>query len=405
MIICKIWDADYPWDIRVEKVCRSLQQKHEVHLVCRNTKRRPTYEQLDGIFIHRLPALSTAFGQLNAAIGFPAFFNPLWLCTIWRTIRESRAELVLVRDLPLALTAIMVGRWFKIPVVIDLAENYPAMLQDRLRFTPTGLLGRLLRHPAPARLIEKLVLRFVDHVIVVVEESRDRLIEAGLRPNRITIVSNTPPLDRWTMEDHPEMPLDSPDGVNLVYLGNLGWSRGIETAIRAIRLLKDMRQRARLTIIGTGPNIDQFRSLAVHLGVTDCVDIMGRLPFYSVQSIMAESHVGLIPHYATNAWNATIPNKLFDYMAIGKPVIVSSARPTRRIVEETQCGMVFQDRDPGSLAETILAMSKRSVREDLGKRGKAAVHERFNWTVDEQRLLQAIELTIAARGNTQCAAS
>ena len=51
MIICKIWDADYPWDIRVEKVCRSLQQKHEVHLVCRNTKRRPTYEQLDGLHV------------------------------------------------------------------------------------------------------------------------------------------------------------------------------------------------------------------------------------------------------------------------------------------------------------------------------------------------------------------
>jgi len=400
MIICKIWDAEYPWDIRVEKVCGSLQSKHRVHLVCRNSKRQPLYEELEGISIHRLPFLPHWLGPLNSVAGFPLFFNPTWLLAIWATVRHTHAEMILVRDLPLALTAVMVGRWFKIPIVLDLAENYPAMLQDRLRFTPTGLLGRLLRHPAPARLIEKLVLRFVDHVIVVVEESRDRLIEAGLRPNRITIVSNTPPLDRWTMEDHPEMPLDSPDGVNLVYLGNLDGSRGIDTAIRAMRLLKDMRQRARLTIIGTGPNIDQFRSLAVHLGVTDCVDIMGRLPFYSVQSIMAESHVGLIPHYATNAWNATIPNKLFDYMAIGKPVIVSSARPTRRIVEETQCGMVFQDRDPGSLAETILAMSKRSVREDLGKRGKAAVHERFNWTVDEQRLLQAIELTIAARENT-----
>jgi len=45
-------------------------------------------------------------------------------------------------------------------------------------------------------------------------------------------------------------------------------------------------------------------------------------------------------------------------------------------------------------------MCKRSVREDLGKRGKAAVHERFNWNVDEYRLLKAIELAAAARGDT-----
>lgn len=400
MIICKIWDADYPWDIRVEKVCRSLQTKHRVHLVCRNSKRQPLDEELEGTSIHRLPFLPHWLGPLNAAIGFPLFINPTWFLSIWATVRRTHAELILVRDLPLALTAVMVGRWFKIPVVLDLAENYPAMLQDRLRFTPTGLLGRLLRHPAPARLVEKLVLCLVDHVIVVVEESRDRLIEMGLSPNRITIVSNTPPLDRWRLEDRPEAPSESREGIHLVYLGNLDGSRGIDTAIRAVRLLKDRGQHARLSIIGTGQNIDQFRCLAAQLGITDRVAIMGRQPFHSVQSIMAEAHVGVIPHYATNAWNTTIPNKLFDYMAIGKPVIVSSAKPTRRIVEETQCGLVFQDRDPGSLADTILAMCERSVREGLGKRGKAAVRERFNWTVDEYGLLKAIELTMAARGNT-----
>ena len=397
MIICKIWDADYPWDIRVEKVCRSLQQKHEVHLVCRNTKRRPTYEQLDGIFIHRLPALSTAFGQLNAAIGFPAFFNPLWLCTIWRTIRESRAELILVRDLPLALTAIIVGRWFKIPVVIDLAENYPAMLQDRLRFTPTGLLGRLLRHPAPARWIEKLALGLVDHIIVVVEESLDRLLEMGVRPNRISIVSNTPPLDRWELCDHTETQLDGRERIHLVYLGNLDGSRGIDIAIQAVRLLKDMGQHAQLSIIGTGQNIKQFRSLATHLGVTDRVAIMGQLPFSRVRSIMAEAHVGLIPHYATNAWNTTIPNKLFDFMAMGKPVIVSSALPTKRIVTEEQCGLVFQERDHKDLARAIIGMADPQLREEQGRRGRAAVAIKYHWSIDEGRLMAAIETAASAR--------
>jgi glycosyltransferase involved in cell wall biosynthesis len=193
---------------------------------------------------------------------------------------------------------------------------------------------------------------------------------------------------------------DSQDGIHLVYLGNLDGSRGIDTAIEALARLKNIGRRVRLSVIGTGPSIDQFRKLSAQLGVNDYVTITGHLSFAKVKSIMTEAHVGLIPHYATSAWNTTIPNKLFDYMAIGKPVIVSSARPTKRIVEETHCGMVFQDRDPKSLADTISAMSKINIREEFGRRGQAAVRERFNWTVDEHRLLKAIELTIAARGNT-----
>src|SRR2546423_14908995 len=80
--VCKVWDADYPWDVRVEKVCRSLRRAHEVHLVSRNTRRRSRYERYDGIHVHRLPVLPWLPPRASAALGFPAFFNPLWLRTI-----------------------------------------------------------------------------------------------------------------------------------------------------------------------------------------------------------------------------------------------------------------------------------------------------------------------------------
>src|SRR5947207_7527055 len=103
--LCKVWDADYPWDVRVEKVCRSLGREHEVHLVSRNTKRRSTYERYDGLHVHRLPVVSWIPDRLNAAIGFPAFFNPLWIRAIWRTARLCRARVLLVKGLPLAPTS------------------------------------------------------------------------------------------------------------------------------------------------------------------------------------------------------------------------------------------------------------------------------------------------------------
>jgi len=117
---------------------------------------------------------------------------------------------------------------------------------------------------------------------------------------------------------------------------------------------------------------------------------MGRLPFSKVQSIMDEVHIGLIPHYATAAWNSTIPNKLFDYMLLGLPVIVSDAKPTARIVQAEGCGEVFQDRSPFDLARCIRALEPSQLRHQMGTAGRAAVQKRYNWGHDASVLLRSI---------------
>lgn len=398
MVICHIWDADYPWDIRVEKVCQSLQAKHEVHLVCRNEKRSPRHEVLDGTIIHRLPSLPRWLGPCHKILGLPFFFNPTWIGTIWSTVKKTRADLILVRDIPLAPTAILVGRWLNIPVLLDLAENYPAMLEDQRLYSPTSFIGRMVRHPGLAKIVEKTVLRLVDHIIVVVEESRDRLVDMGIDPSRITIITNTPPLVRWSEDFAAETVSDGSDPAHFVYLGNLDGSRGLDTAIKAVGLLKDRGHYVKLSIIGTGPNIDLYRKLAEMLAVTDRVAITGRLEFAKVQEIMAEANVGLIPHYSTASWNSTIPNKLFDFMSMAKPVVASDARPTARTVREVQCGIVFKERDAEDLAVAMMAMEDKALRDRFGRQGREAFVKKYNWTVDEQRLFESLDSAVRAHG-------
>jgi glycosyltransferase involved in cell wall biosynthesis len=375
-----------------------LQAKHEVHLVCRNENRSPRHEVLDGTIIHRLPTLPRWLGPCHKAAGLPLFFNPTWVGTICSTVKRTRADLILVRDIPLAPTALLAGRWFNIPVLIDLAENYPAMLEDQRRYSPRSALGSTLRHPALATIIEQSVLKRADHIVVVVEESRDRLVGMGIDSSRITVVTNTPPLDRWSEGARAAAAPDGRDATHLVYLGNLDGSRGIDTAIEAVGHLKDRSIYVRLSIIGTGPNIGSYRELAAARGVTDRVAITGRLGFAKVEAIMAQANVGLIPHYSTRAWNSTIPNKLFDFMAMGKPVVVSDARPTARIVDEVQCGIVFRERNVEDLAAAMVTLQDRAQRERFGKRGKEAFASKYNWAVDEQRLLESVDRAMRAHG-------
>ena len=125
-------------------------------LVCRNDGRRSRVERDGTLTIHRLPSLPRALGPLHAVANFPHPFNPVWLRQIASVVRTARADLILVRDIPLVIPAVMLGRLYRLPVVLDLAENYPAMLRDRIRYTPTRHWGRMIRHPALAHVIERL---------------------------------------------------------------------------------------------------------------------------------------------------------------------------------------------------------------------------------------------------------
>jgi glycosyltransferase involved in cell wall biosynthesis len=320
-------------------------------------------------------------------MGFPAFFNPLWINAIWRTVRRCRAKTLIVRDVPLALTSLLVGRAFGIPVVLDLAENYSAMIQDvwdtgRARFG-----DRLVRNPRLVRLVERISVRHADHILVVVDESRERLAQMGVPTSKMTVVMNTPALDRWSepgRESDRRLEARRRDELVLVYLGLLEAPRGLGTAIRAMGEVRRRLPLARLVVIGSGRDEERFREEARIAGVAGWVEYREALGYLS------RCDVGLVPHHATESWQTTIPNKLFDYMSLGKAVIVSNARPTERIVSEERCGLVFRDRDATSLAEAIVAMRDPAVREACGRRGREAVRRRYNWEADERRLLGAI---------------
>lgn len=392
MRICKIWDSDYPWDVRVEKVAGALSAAgHEVHLVARNRARRPRRERLPEAEVHRLKPWGFLGQSLDAASSFPAFFNPRWIRAVARTARETRADLILVRDLPLAPTAIWAGRRLKIPVMLDMAENYPAMMRSLWETGVHRPLDRLVRNPRFVEAVERWVLPRLDHTLVVIEESRDRLLGLGVEATRVTVVGNTPPrarLDQISPRVHQEgQPLE------IIYLGLLEAPRGIGNLIEAVARARRGGTEVNLTIIGSGREQTAFEKQARVTGLgSEVIRFLGRVPNAAALRLLQSADVGAVPHLANDSWNSTIPNKLFDYMAGGLAVLSSSAKPAARVVRETHAGLVYQDTDIDDLARAITMLSDASVRARFGRCGREAIASRFNWETDSGRLLHAVDL-------------
>jgi len=186
--------------------------------------------------------------------------------------------------------------------------------------------------------------------------------------------------------------------VEIVYLGLLEIPRGLMDVIHAAaQLSKRYPGQFRFRIIGDGRDAELLRAEANKLQLDEPhITFTGRLPYTDALQLVAQADVGIIPHHANESWNTTIPNKLFDYMAAGLPVLSSDAAPCVRVLQETGAGRVFRSGDAGHLATVATTFLDPEVRHALGEAGRNATQVRYNWEHDTETLL-----TLVAEATTQ----
>jgi len=394
MKVLFVWDSDYPWDIRVSKICDSLVANgDEVHLVCRNQQRRPVQEQYEGIHLHRLFSLPRIFGKLNNIFSFPLFFSPVWLFRIYSVAKRFDADVIIVRDLPMASAALFVGKLRNIPVILDMAECYPEFIRLIWKFEPFKLANILIRNPLLTDLIEQVVTRSVDHIWVMIEESRNRLLDKGISKNKISIVSNTPIQERFSEKSSsvPDIIKQHQGALILLYVGFVNYSRGLDVVLESLPHVIRQGIDVFCVITGTGTAEKTLADKVRQLALQDKVAFEGWVDNKQVSDYIAGSDICLVPHHKCSHWDNSIPNKLFDYMAAGKSVLVSDVTPMKRIVYDMQCGLVFQSGSASSMAEQVIRLADPGLRHKLGSNGQEAVKTRYNWNNEVAVMLESLK--------------
>lgn len=398
----------YP-DIRVVKMTDMLAQAgYEVIVLARNIK-GATEPGVSHPYAHVVGEKSQEWrGRLQvrrlledtperwrAPLALPYYVNPVWRRAIRDLVVKDGCRLLIVRDMPLVLAATAVGKRYGVPVIFDMAENYPAVMAVWRRWEgrKRALVNLFARNIALARIVERASARAADSVLVVVPEHVERVSRLRGTASGIFVVENTPVLEE--LDDlycrYQRMLEWQPfEGtLEVVYGGNVHFYRGIDTLIGAAAVLK-ARQEAnvRFTVVGTGKVAERLKDLAGQAGVEDMVHFMGWQP--DLMAFVYRAHAGYDGSHASEHTHNTMPNKVYDYMAFRKPVLVSDCRPMKRLVEETGCGLVFRAQDAEDLAEKVLMLRDPALRAEMGARGRKAAEERYNWSVDGERFLEVV---------------
>lgn len=386
-----IYKEDYPWDVRVEKLAISLQKHgYEVVIICRNLENREEHEVTDLYEIQRLPKTLLLPKIASAVFNAPFWFNPIWLSVIYKNLKRNPGSLVIVRDLPLLKSATILSKLFKTKTVYDMAEVYPEMYASAADHTDRSLKDKIIKSPYLSERYESAMLRKVNHTLVMIEESRDRLLRKGIPEDKISIVSNTPEITKFgnRVKQHTGSTL------YLVYVGFLTPLRGLDLLIRATKEFVDSKNNNRsiyIDIVGKGSSKNDLQKLVDDLNLQDHIKIHGWLEQTEVDSLMARANVGALTYRVCGHWNHTIPNKIFDYMLAGLPVLTTPVIPISRIIKSTDCGIVAADATPAELAKALNMLTSASLRNQLGLNGINAIHRKYNWREDEQRLHTACD--------------
>ncbi len=379
-----VFQDHYPWDIRAEKFLNALSSNgNSTSIVSRNRTGESVQEELDGFTIRRLPR---GWGPVTRhLLNFPAFFSPIWINAIVRAVRVQNADLIIVRDLPLGPAAYWAGKQAGVPVVMDMAEDYPAMTSALWEYGGRAPFDVLVRNPSLLRKLEHWILPKMDGVIGVSEASAVRvraLVDTA--KTRVGVVGNTPRIDKHMAGEESAVAekVRGITGLKLLYVGWVTAARGLSTVVQALPEIQRRVGKVTLVVIGDGTGLEGLRQEAEQAGLSDSVYLAGWLDQKYVPNVIAAADVCLVPHYVCAHIETTLPNKIYDYMLHSKPVVVTHSISLREFVEGNQCGLWYHDKDPQELAKVISQLAAREVAQHYGRNGYEAVQSKLNWAAD-----------------------
>jgi glycosyltransferase involved in cell wall biosynthesis len=382
--------AYYPSDVRVMRAAQALFRAGiEVDLLClQQFPDEPGREQIDGVEVFRIALKKRRAGKLSYASQYLTF---LILSFLWLSRRRltHRYDVVHVHNMPDFLVFCAgPAKALGARVVLDLHDPTPEVFISVYGLPPEHRLVRLLRWS------ERISIRFADLVLTPNIAFRDLFIGRGCPPGKIEIVMNSPLEEVFPLkEPSEEVPSKrrTPDGFVVMFHGTLVERHGLHTAIEAIAELRECIPGLRFHIYGeeTAYLREQVLPMVTKLGVQQHVQYFGEQPQDVIAEAVSDCDLGVVPNLRTVFTEINLPTRIFEYLALGKPVIVPDTKGIRDYFDADEM-LFFKPGDVESLGSQIQWVFDNPQKARTLVRAGQEVYRCHLWKEEERRLIALI---------------
>jgi len=363
-------------DIRVEREARSLLRcGYEITILARSSvtplrlqKLLPEYEDYSGIKVIRLSIKAKRRSKINDTLYYLKY-----IIQSTRIAKRLDADVYHCHDIYTLPIGALLKILTKKPVIYDSHEFYA-----RLHFPRKGFSFHLMN------IVERFLILFVDWIVTVNDVLANRYRNMG---KKVAVVMNCPDLSMFKSQEQSNIKIkygiEEGDFV-ILYHGILSSDRGLDILVSDIASsIEKEVPNTKIFIVGDGGILDKLKRIA-----NKNVIFAGYVPYENLPNFLSVADVGVIIFQPNPNNLLASPNKLFEYMSFGIPVVASNFPVIANILYENKCGILVDPTNSKEIANAIIYLLKNEEeRKTMGINGKKISEIKYNWTRQEHNLL------------------
>lgn len=351
----------------------------------------PQRENVDGIDVIRVwTYLAANAGGVKRILNFLTY---LWSSLFAFVFFCRRPDVVLATSPQFFCGwAGVVASWLKWrPFILEIRDIWPESITT-VGAMKKGLAIRMLE------VLERWMYRSANHIVAVGEGYKAKILEKADVGSRISVITNGVDLAQFVPRDRSAEFLRKWQLENRFvcsYVGTIGMAHGLEVVLRAARLLRDERRDGiRFCLIGDGAERERLEREASEQGLDPWICFTGRLEKNDIAEALASSDCLLVHLKKCDLFESVIPSKIFEAMAMSRPIIMGVRGESAEIVRRAGCGIEMEPDNERDLVAAVCRLSDdRGYYNSLCQNGRTFVSQHYTrdtFAAEYLRLIQRV---------------
>jgi len=376
--------SPYPADPRPRRAADALlREGATVDLVCLADENDLRREKVGGLDILRLPITHHRGGALSYAYQYSTFiFISAWVLAL-RSLKR-RYDLVYIHNMPdiLVLSAVL-PKAMGAKVILDLHDPMPELMTTIFNLDKKSFSVRLIQK------LEKWSLARADFILTVNIACKRLFTSRSCSPEKIGVVMNSPDERIFPLrapQGHPPRTAAHTGRFVMMYHGSLVERNGLDLAVEALAQVRETVSSAELRIYGRKtPFLEKVMAGVGDRGLDNCVHYLGPRSLEDLVGEIENCDVGIIPNHRSAFTEINTPTRIFEYLAVGKPVIVPQATGICDYFDDRSL-VFFELGNAADLARKVeYVYAHPAEMLDIVRRGQDVFRE-HSWPTERQRL-------------------
>jgi len=329
----------------------------------------------------RVPFKTKRFKMLfNRGFLFYKFFNiRLFLYLLFR-----RFDILVANDLDTLLPNYLIARLRNLRLVYDSHEYFTGVPELRGRPFVKWIWT----------MIERSIFPDIEYVITVSDSIAD-IYNAGYGLKPLVIRNMSPSSESLIPMTREEMGIETGHLLLIMQGGGINTDKGGEELIDAVSLT----QNVSLIVAGSGDVVPLLKERVIHLGLSERIKFFPKMPWSDLMRLTKSADAGLSLEKDTNInYRYSLPNKLFDYISAGIPVITGNLPEIRKIIESYDCGLIIPGITSDEISKAIIALRDNPELRKRLKQNSANAFIELNWKNEQEKVISLYRRILKDQG-------